>query len=416
VVIKALSPNVSPDSPFASPLRREAQLLARLRHKNIVQLYDFVENARSMWLVLEHVDGLSLDELLKRPQRLSVPTALAITSQLVLALSYVHEHGVVHRDVQPKNIWISKDGEVKLANFFLAQERAAPIPPELLEADSGFDTPSYLSPEQLLSETTDARSDLFSVGVVLYEMLSGQRPFDASDTRTTTQRIRHEPAPALSRIAPDVPPNVERIVVRALQKLPADRFHDANEMLKILDQVQASFGNAAWEQRLKEELFAQVAQANDEVERSFKTTEPESAIVRAILVFGACLLALVMGAGLIQRSARVGERNEAPRTPTLELMPPNAGQLSCVVRPWAHVFVDGQMVETTPFAHPIPLSPGTHYLRFEHPNAAAERRTIQIEPGQKLLVEVDMPLPLKQLPAEPDLLQAPKSDGGVPSP
>jgi eukaryotic-like serine/threonine-protein kinase len=419
VVIKSLSPNVSPDSPFAGPLLREAQLLARLRHKNIIQLYDFVQNPRSMWLVLEHVDGFTLEECMQRAQRLPVPAALAITVQLVEALAHIHEHGVVHRDVQPRNIWISRAGEVKLTNFFLAQERTAPIPPELLEADSGFETPSYLSPEQLLSEQTDARSDLFSVGVVLYEMVSGQRPFDASDTRTTTQRIRHEPPLALSRTAPDVPASVERIIVRALQKLPADRFFDAAEMSQLLQQALSAYGSKSPQAWVKEAIHEAEAPGARDVEPArpaARQTEPTNLVRRALLVFGASGLALIGGGMLIQYTARLGEKNEAPRTSTLELLPSNPGQLLCLVRPWAHVFVDGQKVETTPFAHPIPLSAGTHYLRFEHPNAPVERRTIQIVAGERLVLDVEMQLPVKAVAAEPDLLRPPPRDAGPRSP
>lgn len=418
VVIKSLSPNVSPDSPFAGPLLREAQLLARLRHKNIIQLYDFVQNARSMWLVLEHVDGFTLEEVLQKLGPLPVPAALAITLQLIDALAHLHEHGVVHRDVQPRNIWVSRAGEVKLANFFLAQERSAPIPPELLEADTGFESPSYLSPEQLLSEQTDARSDLFSVGVVLYEMVSGQRPFDASDTRTTTQRIRHEPPPALSRTAPDVPPSVESIIVRALQKLPADRFYDTSEMSQLLQQALTSYGNKPVQSWVKAAVLRMDGAAVEEEQAlpAPRQSAPPNLVRRALFVFGACSAALIAGGMLIQYSARIGEKDAAPRSAALELLPANPGQLSCLVRPWAHVFVDGQKAETTPFAHPIVLAAGTHYVRLEHPGAPVERRTIEIVSGERLVLEVDMQLPTKPVEAEPDLLKPPPRDAGVRSP
>jgi eukaryotic-like serine/threonine-protein kinase len=414
VVIKALSPNLAPDSAFASPLVREAQLLAQLHHKNIVQLYDFVQRPRSMWLVLEHVDGITLDELLKQGA-LSVPVALAIAAQLVDTLGYLHSQKVVHCDVRPKNIWISRAGDVKLTNFFLAQQQSVLAPPELLEADSGFEIPSYLSPEQLLSESVDARSDLFSTGVVLFEMVSAQRPFDASDTRTTTQRIRHEPPPALSRLAPEVPPSVERIVVRALQKLPADRFHDAEEMAQLIAQGLAQYpaqSVVGWVRSVFEASGTAEALKPPVAARAL---EAPTLLRRAALVYGVCLLCLLAGGALIQRSARGNERSLAPRAAALELMPSNAGYLSCVARPWAHVFVDGQLVETTPFARPIALSAGTHYLRFEHPNAPAERRTVVVEPGQRLFVEVEMQLPVRPVEAEPDLMR-PRGDAGAHSP
>lgn len=413
VVIKALSPNVLPESPFAGPLVREAKLLARLQHESIVQLYEFVERPRSMWLVLEHVDGTSLEQLLQRLGNLSIPAALAIMTQLVTTLGYVHAHGVIHRDVQPKNIWISREGVVKLSNFFLAAEQSTPAPPELLEADSGFESPSYMSPEQLLSEAPDPRSDLFSAGVILYEMLTGHKPFDASDTRTTTQRIRHEPPPALSRFQTDVPPSVERVVLRALQKLPADRFQTAEEMRVML--------HAAWAQY---DVSSPTSVVLDELSRAgvverdaqpppgpLRPRRAGNYLKRAALVHLSCFVLLLGGGVLVQRLSPERDRVEPTRVGVLELAPADAGYLTCVVRPWAHVVVDGQRVATTPFAAPIPLRPGVHYVRFEHPKAQTEQRTIEVSAGQHIALEVAMALPDLPEELEPDLTRAPPDAG-----
>jgi serine/threonine-protein kinase len=367
------------------------------------------------------VDGSTLDELIEARAPLSVPIALAIALQLVETLGHVHAHGVVHCDVQPKNIWISRKGEVKLANFFLAHEQSVPSPAELLDADSGFETPSYLSPEQLLSERVDARSDLFSAGVVLFEMLTKHRPFDASDTRSTTQRIRHEPPPALHRLAPEVPPAVERIVLRALQKLPADRFHDAREMVQLLQQALQQFPERSTEQWLStlfttEDTTSDLAPIQAPAHRARVWARSPELLKRALIVYLGSFLALVAGALLIQRNAQVDARSNSPRPYLLELVPEGGGSLLCVARPWARVFVDGQLVDTTPFARPIPLAAGTHYLRFEHPNAPPERRTITVSAGQQVLVEVDMQLPVKAVAAEPDLLRPPRQDAGARSP
>ncbi len=406
VVIKALSPNVLPESPFAGPLAQEARLLARLQHRNIVQLYDFVERPQRTWLVLEHVDGVSLEELLARADGITLPAALAIALSVVRTLEYVHSRGIVHRDVQPKNILLSRRGDVKLSNFYLAAERSTPPPPELLEADSGFVSPSYMSPEQLLSEPTDPRSDLFSVGVMLYEMVTGKQPFEASDTRTTTQRIRHEPPPALARFVPDVPPAIERIVLRALQKLPADRFHDASEMALMLEQALAHYDSPPKRQLIlsalakAEVIEAQVAPAT----RVTRTRERASTLKRAAWVYAACAVLLVGGGAAIESSYGDASPVRAMPVTTPRPDPEEAAQLACVVRPWANVFVDGELAETTPFAHPIQLSPGVHYLRFEHPDAPPEHRTIDVAPRQFLELEIEMQLrtPIEVIEPSPE--------------
>ncbi len=416
VVIKALSPNVLPESPFAGPLGQEAKLLAQLQHKNIVQLYEFVQRPSSMWLVLEHVDGVTLEELLEKNGSLSIPACVAIAQQLVATLGYVHSRGIVHRDVHPKNIWVSRDGDIKLTNFFLAAEKSAPPPPELLEADSGFESPSYMSPEQLLGEATDPRSDLFSVGVIFYEMVTGHRPFDASDTRTTTQRIRHEPPPAISRFASDVPPVIERIALRSLQKLPADRFQNIDEMLVMLDAVLAQYGNPTPRDAILPELARAglVDPTTTPLPSRMPMDEQRSLLGRALLVYAACSVLVVGGTLMIRDVSRQGRgpHIEQPKPHTgLELAPANAGFLSCIARPWAHVVVDGQQVATTPFAAPIPLRPGTHYVRFDHPKAPSEQRVLEVAPGQRILLDIDMQMPAPPVEPEPDLMAAPPDAG-----
>ena len=176
-----------------------------------------------MWLVLEYVDGWTLDELLRQAKRLPPAAAAAIALELARALDHAHGKNIVHRDVQPRNVLVSRQGQVKLTGFSVAVEERLPTAPELLDGGTGFAGPAYMSPEQLLGEPPDPRSDLFSLGVSLYEMLSGEPPFRAPDERGVTQLIRHEPAPPLGRSIA-VPGSLERIVQRCLEKCPAIAF------------------------------------------------------------------------------------------------------------------------------------------------------------------------------------------------
>jgi eukaryotic-like serine/threonine-protein kinase len=418
VVIKALSPNVAPESPFAAPLEREAHLLAQLHHDSIIQLYDFVRRPKSMWLVLEFVDGWPLDELKERLQRLSVPAALAVILKLLDALQYVHEHGIIHRDIQPKNITITRSGELKLSNFFLAAEANSPPPPELLEGDSGFAALSYMSPEQVLGESTDPSSDLFSVGVLLYEMVTGIRPFDAEDSRSTAQRIRHEAPQPLTRFLPEPPPILERILLRALQKLPADRFADTKEMRAVIEQALTQYGSPDPKTLIAEALNQaglHEAQRPPSIRPLTKPlAEHRDPVSSAVRVYSAALAALVCGSAAIHAFAGAPD---APRTTvarSLPLAPKNPALLRVVCSPWANVFVDGQLVAVTPFAEPIPLSAGVHYVRLEHPNARPEQRELRVAAGQRVLLDVHMTLNLPEVPsAEPS---ASAADAGPPSP
>ena len=390
VLIKALGQNILPSSPFASTLEREARLLSELDHPGIVKVHDFVKRGDRMWLVLEHVDGVTLDELLTRAKRLSDSAAIAIGLRLAEALGHAHEHSVVHRDLSPKNVFLSKRGEVKLLNFALAVDERMPTAPELLDGGTGYLGPVYMSPEQILGEPADPRSDLFSLGVMLYELLSGTRPFEGPNERSTSLRIRQNPPPPLTQGGVKVSGSVERLIARCLEKLPSDRIGSAHELALDLRQSLAEVWDGTPEQAILSALAsAGLAEA--------KAAPPKQTVrvVRRTSVGSVALGLFLIGLGVVasgyvlRRAFGPAEANRRAAAP-LSTPGAEAAELRVVAHPWAHVFVDGQQRETTPFARPIKLSPGTHYIRLEHPNAVAERRTVAMAAGEAVLLEVDM--------------------------
>lgn len=425
VLIKALSRSILPSSPFAATLEREARLLAELDHPNVPHLYDFSRTGERMWLVLEWVEGWTLEELLERMGRLEPAVATAITLEVARALDHAHRRGIIHRDVQPRNVLIDQKGTVKLTGFAVAMDQRTPASPELLDGSTSFSGPAYLSPEQILGEPADQRSDLFSLGVVLYEVLSGQRPFDAPDERTTTQRIRHHVPLPLTRRAPGIPAALERIAQHCLEKMPSDRFHSADELMQALKEVQRELGGGSARTVIREYLLR--AGLSQQAERLLE--EPALSIPAPsrrgwslpLAVGGllACSSLAVLGGGAIQYLYRGGEAaGERARSVRLELVPAASGHLRVVADPWAHVVVDGQRVETTPFARGIPLAAGTHYVRLEHPNAPVERRTVRLVPGETVLLDVKMAVERPQ-DAGADSAASPLVDAGadaLPSP
>jgi eukaryotic-like serine/threonine-protein kinase len=398
VLIKALGQNILPSSPFASTLEREARLLSGLDHPGIVKVHDFVKRGERMWLVLEHIDGVTLEELLTKSKRMSEAAAVAVGLRLAEALGHAHEHSVVHRDLQPKNVFISKRGEVKLLNFALAVDERMPTAPELLDGSTGYLGPVYMSPEQILGEPADPRSDLFSIGVILYELISGSRPFEGPNDRSTSLRIRQNPAPPLTQGGVKVSGDVERLIARCLEKLPSDRISSAAELASGLRGALAQAWDGAPEQALLAALtsagFVEAKAAPRGATAPQLTgqpqTKPRRASMMSIALGFSLVCAGILASGFLLR--RAFEPTEASRRAAAPLSAPAAaaGELRVVAHPWAHVFVDGQQRETTPFARPIRLSPGTHYVRLEHPNAPAERRTLSVSAGEAVLIEVDM--------------------------
>jgi serine/threonine-protein kinase len=404
VLIKALSSSILPSSPFAATLEREARLLAEMDHPNILHLFDFVRTGERMWLVLEHVEGVTLDVLLQRSVRLTPAAACAVALELARALDHAHSHGIVHRDVQPRNVLLSRRGHVKLINFAVAVDERLPTAPELLDGSTAYGGPAYMSPEQILGEAADPRSDVFSLGVVLYEALAGRRPFDAPDQRSATQRIRHDAPPPLGRAVPGLPGALERTVQRCLEKMPSERFHTTAELVTALKRLLEGLDEGTPHQLIADQLGAvglglREPPSESEASTSLAAPQPlaiwKGAVGLAVLAALAVLGGLFIQFGLPHRQ-EAGARGHTPR---LELAPKDGAWLRVVAQPWAHVDVDGQRVDTTPFARSIPLAPGRHYVRLSHPNAPDERRTIDVTPGETLLLDVQMMI---ALPPEPD--------------
>jgi serine/threonine-protein kinase len=402
VFIKALGRGILPSSPFAAALEREARLLTELDHPGVIRVLDFVRGERSMWLVLEHVDGWPLDEIVAHKSKLSPDAAVAIALSVADALGHAHSRGIIHRDVQPRNVLVAKSGAVKLANFAAAAGERLPTAPEMLEGTSGFGTPAYMSPEQLLGEPEDARSDLFSLGIVLYELLTGKRPFDAGDDRPISQRGRHDSMAPPSRAVPEIAGSLDRAVRRCLAKLPSDRFQTAAELSRSLaeglDPGRSKEEVVAFELLRVGLLKPAEGPVKKDVARPSLIRKKPPTVGTALRGYLVALLFIVVGGAAIERTS-VARRADTARSSSgrLDLAPAGAGYLRVVVDPWANVIVDGVAVETTPFAHSIPLSPGVHYVRLEHPKAPVERRTVTIGAGETVLLDVKMDLPRPQV-------------------
>ncbi len=393
VVVKALRPTIPRSSPFAEKLAREAEILGRLHHQNIVRLLEVVTTEDSMWLVLEQIDGFTLEQVLEKAGRLALPAALALAIELSHALSHAHGRGIIHRRLLPSNVMVSRKGEVKLIGFGSAlDEKSA----RRLELEGSFESAAYMAPEQILGEPLDARADVFAVGVLLYQLLSGARPFDGPDARTTGHRIRHEPAPSLRATVPDLPRTLDRLVLRCLEKNPDDRFPSAAALASSLETALRALTATPRADLLTYELVrirligdAALPRPAPASPSLMREVGPKGSLRSTAIVHFVLLVLLLGGGALIQHRAQT-TREVTATTGPLELRPQAAGSLRVVADPWAHVVVNGHYVDTTPFARPIPLPAGIHYVTLQHPNAPDERRVVRLAPGETVLLDVKM--------------------------
>ena len=235
VAIKILAPQFARDPSFVERFRREAQAAARLNHPNIVNVYDTGVDADTNYIVMEHVEGRTLAEYLSGGGRLAAVKAAEIGEKVAEALTAAHAQGVIHRDIKPANIMVTRDGRVKVMDFGIARLVAGPDTVEQTAAVLG--TAAYLSPEQAQGQSVDARSDLYSLGVVLYEMLAGRPPFTGDSAMAVAYKhVQETPLPP-SSLNPDVPPSFDAVVMRALAKNPANRYQNAVEFREDLRRV-----------------------------------------------------------------------------------------------------------------------------------------------------------------------------------
>ncbi|MXV91080.1 MAG: serine/threonine protein kinase, partial [Acidimicrobiia bacterium] len=237
VAIKMLHPQFASDPTFAERLRRESRAAAGLSHPNIVGVFDWGRQGERYFIVMEYVSGHSLAEIIAARGTLGPEAAAAIAFEVAAALAFAHRAGIVHRDVKPQNVLLSTDGHVKVTDFGIATMVGAGPSAGLTETGSVVGTAAYLSPEQAQGEPTDARSDLYSLGVVLYEMLSGHPPF-RGDTPVAVayQHVQDPPVP-LGEIAEGVPKALEGITMRLLAKDPDDRYERAEDLRRHLQIV-----------------------------------------------------------------------------------------------------------------------------------------------------------------------------------
>ena len=226
VALKVLSPRLATEENVMRRFEREATTAANLKHPNIVMIYDVSSADGYHFIVMELLEGRTLREEIRAVGALPPARVAPITAQLASALDYAHQQGLIHRDVKPSNVIVGPGDHATLTDFGLVRAMSAS---RLTEAGSALGTLDYMPPEQLSGDDVDWRSDVYSLGVVVYESLTGQMPFSADTPYSLMRKVMYEPPPRVSMVAHGLSPAVDRAVMQALAKSPADRFRTAGE-------------------------------------------------------------------------------------------------------------------------------------------------------------------------------------------
>ncbi|MEO0108459.1 MAG: serine/threonine-protein kinase, partial [candidate division WOR-3 bacterium] len=417
VLLKVLQARWSADTELVQRFQREALLQARLKHHNIVTVYDYGGSGNCYYIASEYVEGETLEANLQRTGRIGLVELVPIVHQIVAALKFAHKQGVVHRDLKPANILVTGQGEVKLTDFGLAFARDLG---SLTQEGTVIGTPAYMSPNQARGQITDFRTDIFTLGVVIYEALSGNNPFQADSAADAITRVLTLSPRSLASLVPGLPRAVSDVIDRMLTKDPEQRLTNLDELLRTLDRLTTVNPSRSRRHRLRWLL-----------------------IPTATLALGALVWVIVPSlgrtphsrtAGLVEAPALVGETLEAPgsaapapapqqrresvqsrppvekqarpqskertvppesmaRVPPL-LQPdslPTIARLKVVVSPWAEVLIDGHPAGTTPLATPLMLSHGRHKVTLKNPDYPELSRTVALNDSLSVLaVDLDL--------------------------
>jgi eukaryotic-like serine/threonine-protein kinase len=390
VAIKALKSSAATEEHITTRFEREAKSLAGLQHENIIHVYDFYKERGSLFIVMEYVQGTDLYDLLEKCGRVPYDVAAVIAMQVARALDYVHYRGVVHRDIKPANVMLSRQGGVKLMDFGIARDKSFD---DLTETGTGIGTPAYMSPEQILGEKLDARSDIFSLGIVLYQMLTGKKPFVEDEQRSVMHKIRLERHVRVRKLNPEIPRELERIVDKCLEKQPRDRWRSAQQLVMSLERFLAKHVEMNYHARIVLFLRSQGVITQLEADEYLNpalggpgasalaqpNVQARHAVRRAAIIHGSILGVLAMMLALIH-IAPLG-RAQTSRTGGAAA-PPAHGFVKVRAYPWARIAIDGKDAGVTPLPDPLDLTQGRHTIRLEHDWYKPIERTVEVKPGR----------------------------------
>ncbi|MBL7074558.1 serine/threonine protein kinase [candidate division KSB1 bacterium] len=443
VLLKVFSPHLSREKDLVERFVREAQICARLKHPNIVTVYDFGQWEGSPFMVLEFVKGQSLKDIIEQRGKLPPVVAFYLLWDVLKGLGCAHDRGVIHRDIKPANLLVSQEGEAKITDFGLAWAEGAVT---LTAPGSIVGTPCYMSPEQVGGRGLDGRSDIFSLGATFYEALSGKRAFGGDSFSECFAKILTEDPPDLRDLELSLPTPMARIVMKMMGKKASKRYKDCSEILVDLDKLGLD-EDPSWSREAVQDFLQGAGETRVAGARVWSGRRK----IWAVLGMAAALLLLAGGfwglrfqkpmkaekdkgtlsgavdsvgvpkEGGLKSSLGIRlaeERRGGPRFPLPELgVPPPpeilisrekekyeplpevfelmtnrqvGGYLGLDCLPWAEVFIDDSSYGVTPLTGIIPIQTGTHLLRLIHPDYPPYAKEFTIAPEETLRMNLSL--------------------------
>lgn len=399
VAIKTISLELSKDEfdEFEKRFYREASSAGRLNHPNIVTIHDVGNTDNVAYMAMEFLEGEELRDILDSGKELTVDRIAEITAQVADGLAFAHEHGVVHRDIKPSNIMVMKNGVAKITDFGIAL-----IPAGSRTMDGMvLGSPKYMSPEQVVGREVDGRSDIFSLGVMLYEMLTGKSPFSGDNISTIMYRILNEMPALPSTLKPELPEAFDYIIAKALAKHPDERYANAAEIAHDLRnyaslQIPGGFNLHPDGKPRTLERRAKPRNVEDKTVMMEARKPPVSFARRWKYAALIAVAAIILGILIVFLDRKPTEPIPAtpvsppvtqpqeliepakPVIPAEEEKPREEASLNLAITPWGEIFVDGQSHGVSPPLLELKLSPGKHTIEVRNTGFAAYTETVEL--------------------------------------
>lgn len=423
VAIKTINLNLSGDeiASFVDRFNREAKSAGRLNHPNIVTIYDVGKTDDIAFIAMEYLKGRELKEIIASNQKLQPERIVEITAQVADALAFAHNHGVVHRDIKPANIMVLRNGVVKIMDFGIAMTSSG----SQTQAGTILGSPKYMSPEQVSGRAVDGRSDIFSLGAVLYELLTGISAFgrgNSSNLTSTMYQVMNEIPDLPTRLNPSIPAAFDYIVSKALAKKPEERYQSAREMVYDLRNfkkltIPAQLPSTALSKKKSGEHSGRDGDATMVMSTNKQPIIPEWSwqkkligIVIAVFFLAAVVLFIYAQREPAKMSTNdkksaIGGNTLAPtaKQPPAQASDKKTGAQSKVgknqkiaalakaninftVLPWGEVFIDGKKKGVSPPLKKIKLSPGKHRIEIKNATFSPYRKTVQLKAGESMKI------------------------------
>lgn len=403
IILKTLNTINLKEQSTLHRFKREAKILAKLDHPNIIKVLDFGTFGEFFYISFEYFESQSLRNFL-RHNKISLDSFKIIATQILSGLDYAHKQKIIHRDLKPENILINNKLNVKIADFGLALSKNEP---QITQQQSIVGTPGYMSPEQIHGEELDQRSDIFSFGIIAFEILTCKNPFIGSDIASTINNILFLDTSNINKELEKFPENIGKTISKCLEKNRANRFQTVEEVIKSFD------------------FEIEQSKSSIEISQKKKTTAKYPLIfVLLLIAITGIIYFLLSGSNEVTRQSpvitRIEDKGEKADTDlqlslqseqsslnnqknqnlsfeiskekpnqTKENLELPEGSLEIICYPWAEVYLNNEKFETTPLTNPINLKPGNYRLKLVHPHFPPIEKNIVINPRETTIIDVN---------------------------